>query len=151
MPLLGLLVVLDQMSAWLAFYILQAYVPLHYISMLAVLLLVGGFYIVSTLVFPAHPEKWHNFDDHYFRVKQTVIGGLVAIHLATIFFGITVFVDPANTAPVTGTPGVIGTAASIAFLPLLVVLFFAKRPKANLVVLLLAIACLLAEALSVSR
>lgn len=56
-PLLGLLVVLDQMSAWLAFYILQAYVPLHYISMLAVLLLVGGFYIVSTLVFPAHPES----------------------------------------------------------------------------------------------
>lgn len=34
-PLLGLLVVMDQMSFWLAFYVLQAYIPLSYLTMLS--------------------------------------------------------------------------------------------------------------------
>ena len=51
-PLLGLLVVMDQMSFWLAFYVLQAHIPLSYLTVLATLAVIGGFYLASTIGLP---------------------------------------------------------------------------------------------------
>ena len=149
-PLLGLLVVMDQMSFWLAFYVLQDRIPLSLLTMLVVLFLVGGFYVVSGLVFPAHPEKWPGFDDYYFRVKTAVLGGLLAVNVAITGFGIFV-VFKGGTLAQTGTNSPLGTAASLAFLPLLVMLIVSKNPRTSLVPLVLTIATLLVEALSHSR
>ena len=151
-PLLGLLVVMDQMSFWLAFYVLQANIPLSFATMLTVLFLVGGFYLVSTLVFPAHPERWPEFDEHYFRVKSAVIGGLLAVYLALIAFGTFVVVEDGEAALAqTGRPNPAGTAASFALLFLLVALLLARGRRTNLVLLVLANVALLVEAFSLSR
>lgn len=149
-PLLGLLVIMDQMSFWLAFYVLQAHIPLSFLSMLAVLFLIGGFYVVSGLVFPAHPERWQDFDAYYFRVKRVVLGGLLAVNVALLIFGSVVVVEGAELAR-TGVDSGIGVAASVAFLPLLGLLLATRRSGASLVLLLACNAALLLEALSHSR
>ena len=149
-PLLGLLVVMDQMSFWLAFYVLQSHVPLSFLSMLAVLFLVGGFYLVSGLVFPAHPERWPDYDAYFFRVKAAVAGGLLIVNVALIVFG-TVVVAEVGALAGTGRHSGIGTVASFAFLPLLVLLMWTKSARASLALLVLSNAALLVEALSLSR
>ena len=63
-PLLGLLVLLAQLSFWLAFYELHGNVPLNLLVLLGILAVIGGFYVISGLVFPLHPERWPDFDDH---------------------------------------------------------------------------------------
>ena len=68
----GLLVLLAQLSFWLAFYELHGNVPLNLLVLLGILAVIGGFYVISGLVFPLHPERWPDFDDHYFRVRRTV-------------------------------------------------------------------------------
>lgn len=149
-PLLGLLVVMNQMSFWLAFYVLQSQIPLSFLSMLAVLFLVGGFYLVSGLVFPAHPERWPDFDAYFFRVKGAVVGGLLAVNVAVLVFAAVVVAN--GTALVaTGRQSAIGAAASLVFLPLLGLLLWTRKPRASLVLLLLGNAALLVEALSRSR
>lgn len=149
-PLLGLLVVMNQMSFWLAFYVLQSQIPLSFLSMLAVLFLVGGFYLVSGLVFPAHPERWPDFDAYFFRVKGAVVGGLLAVNVAVLVFAAVVVAN--GTALVaTGRQSAIGAAASLVFLPLLGLLLWTRKPRASLVRLLLGNAALLVEALSRSR
>jgi hypothetical protein len=149
-PLLGLLVVMDQMSFWLAFYILQAQIPLDFLAMLAVLFLIGGFYVVSGLVFPAHPERWPDFDAYYFRVKTAVLGGLLAVNLAILSFASFVVLEGGTLTP-TGRNSLVGAAASLAFLPLLTVLIFLRGSRSSLAFLVLSNAALLVEALSQSR
>ena len=56
----------------------------------------------------------------------------------------------AASRPPAGTAG-LGTAASLAFLPLLVLLLWTKNARASLVLLVLSNAALLVEALSLSR
>ena len=149
-PLLGLLVVMDQMSFWLSFYILDTHIPVGFATMLAVLFVVGGFYILSTLVFPAHPERWPDFDAHYFRVKRIVVGGLLAINLALLAFSV-LLVETGETLTPLGRPSRLGDAASLAFVPLLAGLLVVGRPVGPTVLLLLCNAALLVEALSLSR
>lgn len=149
-PLLGLLVVMDQMSFWLAFYVIQAQVPLSFLSMLAVLFLIGGFYIVSGLVFPAHPERWPDYDAYYLRVRTAVVGGLLAVNFVLLGFATFIVAEGSELAR-TGRDSALGTAASFAFLPLLVALLFVRRSGASLVLLLLANAALLFEAFTRAR
>ncbi len=151
-PLLGLMVVMDQMSFWLAFYVLQAHIPFGYVAMLSVLFLVGGFYVVSTLVFPAHPERWPDFDAYYLRVKSAVIGGVLAVNLVLVGFAFVIVVEDGEGALVqTGRSSPAGTAASFLFLVVLASLLLSRRPRTNLVLLVLGNAALLVEALSLSR
>ena len=42
-PLLGLLVIMDQTHFWLTFYLFQDHMPANYLTMLGVLLVVGLF------------------------------------------------------------------------------------------------------------
>lgn len=149
-PLLGLLVVMDQMSFWLAFYVIQAQVPLSFLSMLAVLFLIGGFYIVSGLVFPAHPERWPDYDAYYLRVRTAVVGGLLAVNFVLLGFATFIVAEGSELAR-TGRDSALGTAASFAFLPLLVALLFVRRSGASLVLLVLANAALLFEAFTRAR
>ncbi len=86
-PLLGLVVLLSQLSFWLAFYELHGDVPLNLLVLLGLLGVVGGFYLVSALVFPAAPENWPDFDAYYLHVRRTVIGGVLAIELAALAYG----------------------------------------------------------------
>lgn len=149
-PLLGLLVVMDQMSFWLAFYVLQAHIPLSYLTMLAMLVLIGGFYLVSTMVFPASPQMWADFDDYYLRVKGAVIGGVLAVNVAILAFGAFVLASGGSLEG-TGRSSLTGSLAELAFLPILAALLATRRRRLSLVFLVLANAALVTEALTLSR
>ena len=144
----GLLVLLAQLSFWLAFYELHGNVPLNLLVLLGILAVIGGFYVISGLVFPLHPERWPDFDDHYFRVRRTVLGGLLAVQLAGIAYLTDLVLAGVELGITTGTPNAAGTIASLLFLPVLVALLFARGPRASLALLLVANAIPLVEALT---
>ena len=85
-PLLGMLVIVDQTSFWLAFYELHGNVPLNFLVLLCVLLVIGAYYLLSTFVFPFEPALWPDYDAYYLRVHRVVIGGVLAVNLASIAF-----------------------------------------------------------------
>jgi hypothetical protein len=147
-PLLGLLVVLSQLSFWLSFYELHGNVPLNLLVLLGLLGVVGGFYLVSSLVFPAVPEKWPDFDAYYFHIRRTVLGGVIAIELAGFAFLAWLADRGVPLAITTGTPNVVGAFVSYLFLPVVAALAFVRGRRVSLVLLGVAVAIPLVEALT---
>lgn len=145
-PLLALLVLCDQTHFWLAAYELRGAVAFDYATLLGVLAMIGGYYVVSTFVFPDQPEQWANFDDYYLRTNRTVIAGMMAINLATLFYAVTAAAGvPLQDAPLMRSWISIG--AAVLFLPGLLALWFVKSRRANLAVLILMNATLLVGAI----
>ena len=62
LPLIGSIVVLDQGTFWLHLYAGHYGVPFNLGTVSIVLILIGAYYLISTLVFPDEPEEW---DDPY--------------------------------------------------------------------------------------
>ena len=145
-PLLALLVLCDQTHFWVAAYELREHVTFDYATLLGVLAIIGGYYVVSTFVFPDDPLHWPDFDVYYARTNRTVIAGMMAINLATLIY---VLVAAAGL-PLGDAPFVrswISIAAAVLFLPGLVALWFVKSRRANLVLLILMNATLLVGAI----
>jgi hypothetical protein len=145
-PLLALLILLAQLSFWLSFYELHGNVPLDLLVLIGILVVIGGFYVISALVFPANPERWADFDDYYFRIRRIVVGGLLAILLAAIIFFVALALRGVPLAVTTGTPNVAGRVATLLYLPVLVALLVARGRPACLALLLVATALPLVEA-----
>jgi hypothetical protein len=82
-PLLGAAVALDITSFWTWAWSMRAQVPPFYLSLFVGLLLAGGYYFVARLVFPRDFAEWPNLDTYYFAHKRLVIGGVIALNLAS--------------------------------------------------------------------
>src|SRR6185369_4964445 len=89
-PLLASLVLIDQTHFWLTAYELKNFFVFDYATLLAILVIVGGYYVISTFVFPDDPEHWPDFDEYYLRTNRTVLAGMIAINAIT--FGYAVYV-----------------------------------------------------------
>lgn len=146
-PLLGLLVTMDQLSFWLSFYVLQDHIPLTFFSMIVVLFLVGGFYVASTLIFPAHPDKWPDFDAYYFRVKGMVVGALLALNLSLVVIGVVLVLRGDTFTPVESL-NPLGVTAAMAMFPLLAMLVAARRTSTSLALLVASNVALILRAIS---
>jgi hypothetical protein len=146
-PLLGLLVITDQTGFWLTAYAFRDAIPLTFLSLLAVLALIGSYYILATFVFPDEPEAWPDFDDYYLRVNRIVIGGMLAINVAMI--GYAVALEAAGgTIAEAEIRGPVADMALLLALPSLVALFFVKSKRANLALLVLLNALVWIEAIA---
>jgi hypothetical protein len=145
-PLLALLVLSDQTHFWLAAYELRRHVAFDYATLLGVLGIIGGYYVVSTFVFPDDPGHWPDFDEYYLRTNRTVIAGMMAINLATfIYASVAAAGMPLDDAPLARSWISIG--AALLFLPGLVALWFVKSRSRNLILLIGMNALLLVGAL----
>src|SRR4030095_5687876 len=82
-PLLALLVLVDQSHFWLTAYELKDFFSFDYATLLGILAIVGGYYIISTFVFPDDPAHWPDFDEYYLRTNRTVLAGMIASHCIT--------------------------------------------------------------------
>lgn len=133
-PLLALLVLSDQTHFWLAAFELRTHVTFDYATLLGVLTIIGGYYIVSTFVFPDDPEHWPDFDEYYLKTNRTVVGGMLAINLATLIYG-TFATSGLSLADAPLARSWISIVAAMLFLPGLVALWFVKSRKANLLLL----------------
>ena len=145
-PLLASLVLLDQTHFWLTAYELRTLIAFDYATLLGVLTMIGGYYVVSTFVFPDNPERWPDFDEYYLRTNRIVVAGLMAINVATLVYAFTAATGMALAdAPLARSW--ISLAAALLFLPGLMALWYVKSRRANLTLLLLMNADLLVGAI----
>lgn len=81
-PLLAVLVTLNQLSFWMFAYGVRETLPFSYLTLLAVLTVVGAYYLFSSLVFPDDPQDWPDFDLWYDQNNRFILVGMLAINLA---------------------------------------------------------------------
>jgi hypothetical protein len=142
-PLLALLVLLNQLSFWMIAYSVREALPFTYLTLLGTLVLVGGYYLFSVLVFPDSAELWPDFDAYYDQHNRFILGGMFVFNLAGSVVG-GLYAHPRITAAQQAVrDGPIGDFAAISVfggLILLLVLIFAKGRRINAALLALIIA-----------
>ena len=82
-PMLGLLVLVDLGTFWSIIWTMRGVLDMRMATIFGVLVLIGGYYLVATLVFPDEPELWPDFDAYFWQQKRWVVGGVLLINLAT--------------------------------------------------------------------
>ena len=60
-PLLGLFVIIDLTGFWSIGYLFRDRLVGDHLTLLAVLAIIGTYYLACTLIFPAKPEEWPDF------------------------------------------------------------------------------------------
>jgi len=142
-PLLGLLLLCDQTHFWISAYGMRSQLAFNYWTMLTVLAIIGGYYVLSTFVFPDEPADWPDFDEYYLATNRIVIGGMFAVNFATLLHlgrQISLGLDP-STLPFAQHWASLVTV--FLYFPGLIALWFVKSPRGNLVLLCFMIALLL--------
>lgn len=142
-PLLGLLLLCDQTHFWVSAYGMRTQLAFNYWTMLTVLAIIGGYYVLSTFVFPDDPADWPDFDEYYLKTNRTVIGGIFVVNFATVLHvarQISLGLDPA-TLPF--AQHWMSLATVVLYFPGLVALWFVKSRRANVALLSFMIALLL--------
>lgn len=145
-PLLGLVVVLDLSTFWLLAWNMRDQVDADYPTLVGVLIVVGGYYLAATLIFPDAIEDWPDLDAWYLRQRRLVLGGLLGANVASWVGQIVLALT--HTAPepdaTTSEPvrEVISTTTGVAIIPVLIALLLIRSPRWN-VALLLVLALLL--------
>lgn len=145
-PLLGLLLLCDQTHFWVSAYGMRTQLAFNYWTMLTVLAIIGGYFVLSTFVFPDEPADWPDFDDYYFATNRTVIGGMFLVNFATLLHlgrQISLGLDPA-TLPFAQHWASLATV--YLYFPGLIALWFAKSKRANTALLIFMIGLMLAGA-----
>ena len=144
-PLLGLVVILDLTSFWIVAFDMREHFEVEYLTLIAVLAIVGTYYLAASLIFPDDPEEWPDFDAHYDRQNRLVILGLLAANVGSWIGAMALL--PAATAAEEAmalTPDeTVDALAGLAILALLIALIFVKGRRAN-VAMLAALVLLLA-------
>lgn len=148
-PLLGLFVMLDLTSFWLMAWEARDQLGANYLTLVAVLAIVGTYYIAATLIFPEDPEEWPDFDDWYDRQNRMVIGGLLAANVMSWIGQITLeIIKPTPEAEITlsDTGVAVVGLAGLGMIGLLIALLKVQGRRANVVMLVLLIVLLLVVA-----
>jgi hypothetical protein len=83
-PLLGIFVLLDILSFWAAAWTVRGQIDVSGAFLFAGLAFASAYYLAAHLVFPGDLATAGDLDDHYFRVRRVVFGGLIALALIQI-------------------------------------------------------------------
>ena len=145
-PLFGLLLLGDLTRFWTTMYALRGYLTFDYASLLGLLAIVGGYFAISTFVFPDEPGDWPDFDDYFMHINRTVVGGMIVVNLTIILFAATLAARGVSVEEAPIARSSISLGAGLLYLPSLAALWLAKSKRANLYLLLLSNALLLAAA-----
>ena len=134
-PLLGLVVILDLTSFWIIAYEARDQLSANYLTLIAVLAIVGTYYLAATLIFPDDPQEWPDFDEHYDRQNRAVVFGLLAANVGSWIGQIALeVVAPTPETPFTPDE-VVDAVAGLAILLLLIALIVAKGRRTNVALL----------------
>jgi len=144
-PLLGLFVILDLTSFWLVAWDGRDQIAPNYPTLVAVLAIVGVYYLAANLICPDEPQEWPDFDDWYDQHNRMVIGGLLGANLLS---GVGQFVLE-MISPVAEEASDIGSDVAalgeLLILVAIVALLIVKGRRWNVALLATAIALLLAN------
>jgi hypothetical protein len=89
-PLLGIYVMLDLTSFWLAAWVARDQLTVGGPVMLGGLVFAGSYYLAAHAVFPSDPAAHDALDGHYFRVRRSVFGILTALLAAQFAYWLSV-------------------------------------------------------------
>ena len=142
-PLLGLLVLVDLATFWTMMWVARALLNMTMLTVFAVLLLIGGYYLVATQVFPDEPQLWPDFDAYYWLQKRFVVLGVVLINVvaqgALFLLQPAVEATPELTAAV--TPAFLAATVLIFLnLPALLWLAFSRRKRVDIALIAFVVA-----------
>lgn len=136
-PLLGLFVLLDLTSFWLTAFEARAQMDANYLTLTAVLALVGVYYLAATLIFPDEPEEWPDFDDWYDRHKRLVIGGVLTANIGIIVGqNLLELYRPSSGPEPSDTVTAWALLALVGLIGLLVALLFVRSRRWNVAMLI---------------
>ena len=138
-PLLGLFVMQDLTSFWGIAFMARDQMDASNLTLVTVLAITGGYYLVASLIFPDDPADWPDFDLWYDRQNRMVVGGLLTINIATMIgTGILDTLHPMPEAPA-GPAGEIGFLiyglSALALFLLLIALLFVNNRRWNVAML----------------
>jgi hypothetical protein len=142
-PLLGAYVLIDQLSFFTAAFALRDGLSANLFSLLAITTVVGGYYLVATLVFPDEPGDWPDFDRYYDEHNRLILGFAIFAELAQLVLSSVVEAPnrAADGGAIAAHPALSGVALVLVFatFPLLIAAFRAKRRRLNAVLLALLV------------
>ena len=136
-PLFGLLVLFDLTRFWVTMYALREHLTFDYSSLLALMVVVGGYFVISTFVFPDDPGDWPDFDDYFLHTNRTVVGGMIVVNLTAVLYAAILFAQGASFQEAPIARSWVSLGAALLYLPGLVILWFAKSKQANLSLLVI--------------
>lgn len=106
-PLLGAFVFLDLLSFWQAAWVTRDVIAVSGTTLLTVSIFAGAYYLAASLVFPRAIAADADLDDHFFRIRRTVIGVMLALLVVQLAF----YVGTAEIASRAMTPRAITMTA----------------------------------------
>lgn len=140
-PLLGLVVMLDLSTFWLLAWNMRDQVDANYPTLVGVLVVVGGYYLAATLIFPDAIEEWPDLDAWYLRQRRLVLGGLLGSNVASwigeIALTLTHAARASTASPTEPLRETISTITGVAIIPVLITLLFVRSTRWNVALLLL--------------
>lgn len=148
-PLLAILVTLNQLSFWMFAFNVRETLPFSFLTLLAVLVVVGLYYLFSALVFPDDPAEWPDFDDWYDLHNRLILGGMTAINFA-IQMTLPNFMSAARAAQLEQLEAsddwrlTLTVVFAVLYLLIMPVLIWVRGRRANRVLLIVLIALNLA-------
>jgi hypothetical protein len=80
-PLMAAFVLLDLLSFWRAAWVVRDSVFVSGHSLLAVTAFASAYYVAASLTFPREVGDVQHLDDHFFRVRRVVVGGMLLLLL----------------------------------------------------------------------
>ncbi|QTL05081.1 hypothetical protein J5J86_07205 [Aquabacter sp. L1I39] len=148
-PLLGTMMVLDQVTFWINFQHFGPLLPGTYPSLISMMVLIGGYFALSTLVFPTEPKQWADFDDYYMLVRRTVAGGVLAVNMFTLcaVLALELYSQTGVFDAMPDLDNPLGSLLDSLSIPALIALLFVRGKRWNLILLALVNLLLLGQAL----
>jgi hypothetical protein len=150
LPLL-ILVVLGLLSTfWLDIYQAQNQIPFNLATVLVMLLFIGSYYVVASLLWPERPEDWADLDDYYFAHRKFVILALLGLSFVQSLLLELIGIEWPDPAPPPGLEGLAqaSEATDIASLLAFLALAFLRGRRLSLLLLLVVVASLVVEAVA---
>ncbi|MBO9499967.1 MAG: hypothetical protein J7483_10975 [Novosphingobium sp.] len=147
-PLLGAYVLLDQLSFFTAAFAFRDGLSANLFTLTAITVVVGGYYLVATLVFPDDPGDWPDFDRYYDEHNRLILGFALFSELAqfTLSMAVRQVHRAEDTVAFGANPVLTWVAVGLTFatIPLLIAAYRAKRRRLNAVLLALLVGSRLA-------
>jgi hypothetical protein len=76
-PALALFILTDITSFWIYAWGIRKSITINWLTMYVGLLIAVVYYVAAGLVFPRHASEWPDLDQHYWKHKRLVIGGII--------------------------------------------------------------------------
>jgi hypothetical protein len=152
-PLMAALVVLNQLNFCVTAYAVRDTLPFSYLTLLGVVVVVGGYYLFASLVFPDDPGEWPDFDAYYDQHNRFILVGMLATNLV-VNVAAGRYLPPrsaAQDALFDSSLGVVLMAAAALRVVLMLVLVVARGRRLNAVLLAVLITMDLGLAIGVAQ